>query len=231
MKTKPVVKFVEADATGQPVPQAEPMMEELEDGTVVPMESNPTCERCGHTFAEPREGKACCVCLEKAWKKAKVVEVIEHALGSPGAPQGRPTLEVAIETHRNLQKRVEALCVRLLTWSDVGEKEEVSLLRGLAEDAMAKFRGVGNSLATLQAHGFVAKATHRSRIEARLAAHQPVKLRGDVRAIWKTYYSEEELDQAEITGRDKVAGLVWVKLGKREDALPIPVKLSQLLAG
>lgn len=222
MTTKPRVKVTEKheDGTETPVPLVDALTETLPDGTVVPMESNPTCERCGHTFAEPREGKVCCVCLEKD----------KPALppGAPGSPQARPTLDVAIETHRNLRKRVEALCGRLMAWDTKGLAAD---LHGCAEVMVDNCRAMGYMLAEAQRTGFVAKTTPKSRIEARLASHQPVKLREDVRAIWKAYYSEEELDQVEVRGRDEVAGLVWVKLGKREASLPIPVKLSQLLAG
>ena len=152
---------------------------------------------------------------------------------SPPAQEGRPSLEVAIETHRNLQKRVEALCLRLAGWSVPGgglliQGFEGAFHREVMEARLA-MRKLGQWLDGLQTAGFVAKSTPKSRMEARLSMGAPIRLSEAKRKLYSYSYDPEEFEQVKVVDRCD-DGTIWVRVGKRDGVLPIPLKLSDLEA-
>lgn len=231
-------------ATVASLPEVEPMDEP----------NAPCCETCAAAFAVPPEGDTCIVCMEKDGKappsiaeQARAEVAAAKASGdvpfdSSGVasntadlvrsenaqpkPDPRPSLEVAIETHGNLRQRIESLCSRLLSWDvsklgDVGQRFYDSV-----KDLRANCLLLGEQLGILKAMGFEAKSTPRSRRDQAIASGR-VKLNEATRLAWSKHYSEEELGQVSIVALD--GEMVWIKLGKREKVIPIPVKRTQLV--
>lgn len=159
---------------------------------------------------------------------AMVVNNAEPPQEAPASPEPRPSLEVAIETHKNLQKRVEALCLRLAGWDlRVIDPTIAACFTGNLKGLLEFWNEVGAQLAAMQRDGFVAKSTAKSRMEARLASGLPVRLSEAKRKLYSYAYTAEELEQVEVVGRAD-DGTIWVKLGRRESVMPIPLKLSDL---
>lgn len=205
-------------ATVASLPEVEPMDEP----------NAPCCETCAAAFAVPPEGDTCIVCLEKAGKAPPSTSEQARAevAAAKDKPDPRPSLDVAIETHGNLRQRIEALCSRLLAWDtsklgDVGQRFSDSV-----KDLRANCLLLGEQLGILKAMGFEAKSTPRSRRDQAIASGR-VKLNEATRLAWSKHYSEEELGQVSIVALD--GEMVWIKLGQREKAIPIPVKRTQLV--
>jgi len=143
-------------------------------------------------------------------------------------PDGpRPSLDVAIGVLANLKPRIDSLCQRVLSW-DANQASHPTGSKGAALFLSVGARKLLEELTELKKQGFVAKSTSKSRMLAHLDAGGAVSLRDDVRKLYSQHYSAEELDEVKVVGRDGDAA-IWVELGHREHALPIPVKLSQLL--
>jgi hypothetical protein len=133
-------------------------------------------------------------------------------------PPARPSLDVAIETLGHLRPRIEALCLRMAGW----DKREMGLeLRAAFEVVVAKWETSTADLAAgldlLQAKGFVAKTTVKTRKIAQMKPGTPVKLDPALVADYAEMYSADELSALEVVRT--VGSKVFLKTGTREVGL------------
>lgn len=146
----------------------------------------------------------------------------EASASPPQDPvEGRPSLDVAIETHGHLARRVESLLGRLASW-----KTEDGKLLELVANIDRQWKELGAKLAEMKAAGYVVKSNARSRVQACITLGRPLRLRDEKRAGYIKLYTPEELDRAEIIGNDVAADLVFVSF--RPNAVPAPFKLTDL---
>ena len=133
-------------------------------------------------------------------------------------PPARPSLDVAIETLGHLRPRIEALCLRMAGW----DKREMGMeLRAAFEVTVAKWETSTADLAAgldlLQAKGFVAKTTVKTRKIAQMKPGTRVKLDDSLVPDFSAVYSPEELAALEVVRT--VGSKVFLKSGAREVGL------------
>lgn len=208
------------------VAKTETMLEEVANLPEVEEPTFPKCNSCGQSFAEPREGDTCIVCLTKEGKAPPSIAEQARAEVAAAKPEARPSLEVAIDTHKNLMPRIGAMCSRLLAWDvaelgDIGEAFATSV-----RDLRDRCAAVGVQLQTLAGMGFIAKTSAKSRRD-RAIAENKVALSDATRSAWSKHYSEEELAQVSIVATD--GEMVWVNIGNRPNPMPVPLKRTQLV--
>jgi len=111
----------------------------------------------------------------------------------------RPSLDVAIDSHKSISQRIHPFLLRLRSWSlkKLSPQERLRFV-GVVEDMEAAWSAVLCELDTLKKAGFVAKTTQNTRLAASLRPGDPISLSPELHVDFRQLYNEDELANLKV---------------------------------